>query len=210
MIKREKSKSLLTIIGSLLIIISIFIFASYHIYNFYINNQEEEMVNKFLKDIQESEITTDNSINLADEKEVNNEIIYNYIGVLEIPKIDFKRGFLSIDDKNNNVNKNIQIISGSSMPDTDNSLLIIAGHSGNGRTAFFRNIDKLNTNDEIYIYYGDIKYIYQVKEKYEEEKDGNISINKNDKSTLVLTTCSQTNDNKQVVLISTLINKINY
>lgn len=210
MIRKERNKSLLTIIGSLLIIVSIFIFVSYHIYNFYISKKEDKMVDNFLNNMQNVEITVE-SDNTSEEKiEVKSEVTYDYIGVLEIPSINLKKGFLSIDDKNNNVNQNIQIMSGSTMPNVNNSLLIIAGHSGNGRTAFFRNIDKLNKQDEIFIYYDNVKYVYQVDDKYEEVKDGNIAINKTNKATLVLTTCSQTDDNKQVVLVSTLINKINY
>ena len=64
--------------------------------------------------------------------------------------------------------------------------------------------------DQIYIYYKNIKYIYEITKNYEETKDGDIAISKHRESTLVLTTCSQTDKNKQVVIISKLIDKTNY
>ena len=89
----------------------------------------------------------------------------------------------------------------SEYPDVANSLLAIAGHSGNGRNAFFTNLNKLTTSDLIFIYYNGIKYIYYVTEIYEVDKNGTININRNyDKKTLVLTTCSEEKDSKQLVV----------
>ena len=210
MIKEEKNKSRLTIIGSFLIIGAISIFSFYNIYNFYINRTEEKQVEDFINNtIVEDTPTTEESIEETKE-EVKQVETYNYIGVLEIPNINFKRGFLSVDDRNNTVNKNIQVLENSTMPDVENGLLVIAGHSGSGRTAFFKNLYKLKEKDQIYIYYNNVKYIYEIIKSYEEIKDGDIAIDKNSESTLVLTTCSQTDKNKQIVIVSKLINKTNY
>lgn len=210
MIKEEKNKSRLTIIGSFLIIGAISIFSFYNIHNFYINRTEEKQVDDFINNTMvEDTPITEESVEETKE-EVKQVETYNYIGVLEIPNINFKRGFLSVDDRNNTVNKNIQVLENSTMPDVENGLLVIAGHSGSGRTAFFKNLYKLKEKDQIYIYYNNVKYIYEIIKSYEEIKDGDIAIDKNGESTLVLTTCSQTDKNKQIVIVSKLINKTNY
>jgi len=210
MIKKEKNKSRFSIIGSFLIIGATSVFLFYNIYNFYINRIEEKQAEEFIN----NPVVEDTPVIEETTEEVKEEVkkpeTYNYIGVLEIPKINFKRGFLDIKDKNNNVNKNIQVLENSAMPNVNGGLLVIAGHSGSGRVAFFRNLYKLKETDQIYIYYENIKYIYQVQKYYEETKDGDISIDKNSESTLVLTTCSQTDKNKQIVIVSKLIDKTNY
>jgi len=210
MIKKEKNKSQFSIIGSLLIIGATSVFLFYNIYNFYINRVEEKQAEEFIN----NPVVEDTPVIEETTEEVKEEVkqpeTYNYIGVLEIPKINFKRGFLDIKDKNNNVNKNIQVLENSTMPNVNGGLLVIAGHSGSGRVAFFRNLYKLKENDQICIYYENIKYIYQVQKYYEETKDGDISIDKNSESTLVLTTCSQTDKNKQIIIVSKLIDKTDY
>jgi len=210
MIKKEKNKSRFSIIGSFLIIGATGVFLFYNIYNFYINRIEEKKAEEFIN----NPVVEDTPVIEETTEEVKEEVkqpeTYNYVGVLEIPKINFKRGFLDIKDKNNNVNKNIQVLENSAMPNVNGGLLVIAGHSGSGRVAFFRNLYKLKENDQIYIYYENIKYIYQVQKYYEETKDGDISIDKNSESTLVLTTCSQTDKNKQIIIVSKLIDKTDY
>ena len=210
MIRKEKNKSRFSIIGSFLIIGATSVFLFYNIYNFYINRIEEKQAEEFIN----NPVVEDTPVIEQTTEEVKEEVkqpeTYNYVGVLEIPKINFKRGFLDIKDKNNNVNKNIQVLENSAMPNVNGGLLVIAGHSGSGRVAFFRNLYKLKETDQIYIYYENIKYIYQVQKYYEETKDGDISIDKNSESTLVLTTCSQTDKNKQIVIVSKLIDKTNY
>lgn len=210
MIKEEKNKSRFSIIGSFLIIGATSVFLFYNIYNFCINHIEEKQAKEFIN----NPVVEDTPVIEETTEEVKEEVkqpeTYNYIGVLEIPKINFKRGFLDIKDKNNNVNKNIQVLENSTLPNVNGGLLVIAGHSGSGRVAFFRNLYKLKENDQIYIYYENIKYIYQVQKYYEETKDGDISIDKNSESTLVLTACSQTDKNKQIVIVSKLIDKTNY
>ena len=210
MIKKEKNKSRFSIIGSFLIIGATSVFLFYNIYNFYINRMEEKQAEEFINNL----VVEDTPVVEESTEEIKEEIkqveSYNYIGVLEIPKINLKRGFLNINDRNNNVNKNIQILENSTMPDVDGGLLVIAGHSGSGRVAFFKNLDKLKKDDQIYIYYKNIKYIYEIINIYEETKDGDIAIPKISESSLILTTCSQKDKTKQVVVISKLINKTSY
>jgi len=76
-------------------------------------------------------------------KKISSSRKYQYIGYLEIPKIKLKRGFVDKDSKDNNVEKNLFITSNSTYPDVEKGNLIIAGHSGTGYLAFFRNLYKL-------------------------------------------------------------------
>ena len=69
---------------------------------------------------------------------------YYYIGYLEIPKINFKKGFVDINSQDNVVSKNITIIKGSKYPNVDKGNFIIAGHSGTGVHSYFKNLYKLS------------------------------------------------------------------
>lgn len=132
----------------------------------------------------------------------------NYIAILEIPKINLRKGLYSINNMNNNVNRNIQIIEESNMPDVENGNFILASHSGTGRTAYFNDLPKLDINDLVYIYYDNIKYAYQIYDKYDVDKDGTIEVSRiKNKSMITLTTCNQIDKSKQVVVLGELIEK---
>ena len=92
------------------------------------------------------------------------------------------------------------------MPDEENGNLILASHSGSSKVAFFRNLKNVNMFDVINIFYNNVKYTYEVSNIYEEEKDGDISIKKDENTTtLTLTTCI--GNTRQLVVIATLKNK---
>lgn len=131
----------------------------------------------------------------------------NYIGVLEIPKINLKRGFYDLNSKKNDVNKNIQMIETSLLPDVKASNLILASHSGNSKISFFKNIYKLDIQDIAYVYYNNIKYAYELVDKYDVEKDGTVEIKRNKSQTnLTLITCDKKNKHLQNVYIFKLLN----
>ena len=133
----------------------------------------------------------------------NKEVTNNYIGVLEIPKINLKQGFYDIDNSLNNVDKNISLID---MNTNDNGYLVLASHSGNSNISYFKNLNKLEYNDIAYIYYNDIKYTYKLTNYYAKLKDNSITINKESSiNNLVLITCV---DNEyQMIYIFDLNNK---
>lgn len=201
--KTKKSRTL-TIIGSLIFLLGVSIYGGKLFYN-HISELEDAKKVEYFFEIQEEiieqqEVVTDNEI-------VEQGPIYNYIGILEIPKIDVKRGFTSFNDKDNNVNKNIQVIKKSDMPDVENGNLIIAGHSGSGRVAYFKDLYKLLIEDKVYVYYKSKKYTYQVVDTYDVEKTGTVAIKRDkDKKVLTLITCRY-NTNKQIIYISELINE---
>lgn len=139
------------------------------------------------------------------------ETNYDYIGILEIPNINLKRGFLDLNSRYNNVDYNITVIKGSTYPNEENNNLILASHSGICSVCYFDNLYKLKLDDVAYIYFNNIKYTYKIVNIYEVDKDGTVAIYRDyKKSTLTLITCTRNNDTKQTVYILELIEKINY
>ena len=142
------------------------------------------------------------------EDNKNNEINYDYIGILEIPKINLKRGFLDINSRYNNVNKNITVIKGSTFPNQENNNLILAAHSGICKVCYFDKLYKLKENYIAYISYKGTKYTYKIVKIYEVEKTGTVSIYRDyNKNTLTLITCTRNSNTKQTVYILELTNK---
>ena len=148
-----------------------------------------------------TEVTTDEEEN----KTQNYQDIESYIGYLEIPKIKFRRGFYNIDSKLNTVEANIEIIKGSEMPDATNGNLIIAGHSGTGWKAFFKDLYKLEVGDEAIVTYAGVNYKYKITNIYKERNTGTVSIKRNyDKTTLTLITCTKDDSSTQTIYIAEL------
>lgn len=131
--------------------------------------------------------------------------VESYIGYLNIPKIDLNRGFYSISSSQNNVNKNIYVHPASTFP-SDSNNLILAAHSGTSSISYFKNLYKLELEDDIYLEYNSIKYHYKIKDIYNVSKNGSVGlrINKN-VSTLTLITCTKNDKNSQTIYISELV-----
>lgn len=139
------------------------------------------------------------------------ETKYDYVGILEIPNINLKQGFLDMNSIYNNVDYNITVISGSTFPDKEKNNLILAAHSGICSVCYFDNLYKLKLNDVAYIYYNNIKYTYKIVNIYEVEKNGTVAIYRDySKNTLTLITCTRNSNTKQTVYILELTNKTNY
>lgn len=122
------------------------------------------------------------------------------IGKLVIKKINLNENIYDISSSKNNVEEHVTILKESTMPDKVDSTLILAAHSGTGSIAYFNDLDKLNIDDEIILYYKDKKYSYIVNDIWEERKNGYIHINKEDKRQLILTTCSPNKDKYQLII----------
>ena len=200
---RYKSR-LYILVGFFFILMGLIIYSGKVIYNEYLDRKDNQKVEEFL-DIQDDrdvdEIYFDTEV-IEEIEDITTPADTNYIGVLEIPKINLKRGFLSIDNPDNTVSKNIQVIKESDMPDVENGLLIIAGHSGTGRLAFFKELHKLSDMDKVYVYYKNTKYTYTVIDKYEVEKTGRALIKrKKNITSLALITCNQEDKTKQIIYI---------
>lgn len=209
--KKEKNKSQLYIIGSLLLLLGISILS----FKFFIYYKEIKLEKTILNEFyEEQEVIKENTEIISEESQVDikEEIIetvdtIDYIAVLKIPKIKLERGLVSKESVDNNVQKNIQILNESTMPDKENGNVILAGHNGNGSTSYFRNIHKLQLDDEVSIYYNGYEYKYKVMNSYKVNKTGQVDIvRNNDKSTLTLITCY--GKDKQLIVICELIERI--
>lgn len=207
MLKRKESnkdiKSQLMIIGSLLILISLIIL-SIKLFSFIKDkNIENQKLNNFYNEQENiKELIKAEEITEADYSSYS----VDYIAVLKIEKIGLEKGLFSKTDSNNNVDKNIQILEESDYPDVENGNVMLASHNGNASTSYFKDIHKLESNDEVIIYYGGYQYQYKVINSYEVEKTGEINIVRNgEKTTLTLITCK--GNDKQLVIICELVNK---
>ena len=130
------------------------------------------------------------------------ELLYNYIGVLEIPKLNLKRGFLDLNSWYNNVDYNVTVIKGSTFPDEKNNNLILAAHSGPCSYCYFDKLYKLSIGDTAYITYKGYKHSYKIVNIYEVEKDGTVAIYRDyTKNVLTLITCTRNSSTKQSVYI---------
>ncbi len=140
------------------------------------------------------------------EETITPVINYNYIGYLDIPKINLKRGFVSLNSKYNSISYNVMLIKGSSMPDVKNGNLILAAHRGNSSVSFFDKLYKLNLGDEANVTYNDKVYTYKLVNTYLEAKDGTIAIYRDEnKTTLTLITCTRGDKKTQTVFIFELV-----
>ena len=159
--KKDKEIRLLVSVGFFLILLSIAL-VSFKLYQTKSNKlQEDNLKEEFYKGYEEIRNTP--KIEFQDEEEIVieqpkveeskpiNKI--SYVGVLKIDKINLERGFVDKNSPYNNVDINIQTLKESDMPDAKNGNVILAGHSGNGRTAYFKNLYKLE-KDDIVIFTG--------------------------------------------------------
>ena len=201
----KRSRKHFFVFGSLIALFGIGIFCYPFFKTKVVEYQEEKKVAQFF------EISSQEKENIIDKKEkINTTQKEPYIGILEIPLLNLKKGFYKIDDVNNNVNRNIQVIKGSDMPNVVNGTFILAGHSGSGVYSHFKNLYKLSLNDDLYIYYGENKYSYKIVDIYDVEKNGKVKIKRDGNQTyLVLITCRY-NTNKQIVIIAELLSKDKY
>jgi len=148
----------------------------------------------------------DSNVQNQEDNNTTNEPIketkYDYIGMLEIPKINLKRGFVDLNSKYNKVNYNITVIKGSTFPNEQNNNLILAAHSGICDVCFFDKLFNLSKGDKAYVNYKNKKYSYTLVNTYEVQKDGSIPIYRDyDKNVLTLITCTRYSDTKQTVFI---------
>ena len=130
-----------------------------------------------------------------------------YVGTLEIPKINLKKGFLNIDSPYNNVDRNVTVIKSSDYPDVTNGNFILAAHTGSSSISFFTKLHDLSIGDLAYINYKEKKYTYQLVNIYTQPKVGWINIYRDTSKTIVtLVTCTKNTQETQTIFILELIN----
>lgn len=155
-------------------------------------------------------VKTDNLYKVNDNK---NRILSNvyssnndeneYYAKVNIPKINLSRYLYPIDSSLNTVDKNVEILKGSSMPDINSGNLILAAHNGLGSVAYFHNLHKLEIGDEVLVSYNKIDYRYVVSDIYDVLKTGKVKI-KRDKSQTTITMITCLGNDRQLVVIGYL------
>lgn len=201
--RKMKNKKILVkslLLGSfLLIIFSIVgIYFSDRYEQVKINNADEMNVRHFIESVNKKDVK-DNNKDINETKE-------EYIAVITIPKINLSKPLAPLSSKLNNVDRNIEILKGSSMPSIHGGNLILASHSGSSKISHFKNLHKLSEKDKVYIYYNNMTFTYKVFKIYKTKKNGELQITRDkDKNILTLTTCDINSDTKQLVILSELI-----
>lgn len=164
--------------------------------------EEEQPQNIVEEDVQGENSEQNIQEQPQNKEDKNNQQTPNYLGVLEIPKINLKRGFYGLGNRYNSVDYNVTVINGSTFPGVENNNLILAAHSGNCSICYFENLYKLKLDDLAYISYNNNKYTYKIVDIYEVEKDGTVAIYRDyNKNCLTLITCTRNSNTKQTVYI---------
>ena len=201
-LKKEKTRIIILIIGVISLVFS-FSLIYKKVYETYINKKVEEKSMELFYENQNNneEIKEENTEEKEEERKSN---VVNYIAILEISKLNLKKGLVDLNNRLNNINYNIEILKGSDMPDIINGHFILASHSGNSNVSYFRNLNKLEISDEIKVYYNKKEYFYKVEEIYDIKKIGKAMLRrKQNKSNISLITCIPKTD-KQLVVLGTL------
>lgn len=129
-----------------------------------------------------------------------------YVGILEIPKIGFQKGFYRKESPLNNVKINIKILDSSSYPDEDKGNVIIIGHSGNYSNSYFGNLYQLQLGDTASVTYQSKKYNYKIVNIYTDKKDGTVTVYRDERKTsMTLITCTKDDDTSQTIYILELV-----
>lgn len=202
MLKRKENKSnkSLVILGSLFLISGLSLIFLTIYTGFKTKTDEDIALDNFYIEEQQEKITDNTTTKEVVEEKKETSI--NYIAVLRIPKINLKRGLVDKDSKYNNIKYNIMIHKESDVPDKEGGNVILVAHSGTAGVSYFRNVDKLSLDDEIYLDYNSQTYSYKITNIYDIEKTGIVPIRKETtKSTITLITCRH-NTNKQIVVIA--------
>lgn len=203
-------------IGLILIIIGIAIIGFYMIYIKNLERNEKDNIDNYISD---TSIVTDMELSQeqlaeeneeTDKKEEKKNITINYTAVLEIPSINLKRGVVDSTKNFSSINYAISVDKSSQYPNEYGNLIMYA-HSGNSPIAYFKNLTKVNINDDVYVYFNGIKYQYVIYEKYDIKKTGKavVKSSNNDKY-ITLITCNQSKEGYQTVLIGKILNEENY
>ena len=169
--------------------------------------EEENTDEESTEEEQEQTVNTTPNLpeaSLAPKEEKKYE---SYVGILEIPKINFNKGFYKKESSLNNVKYNLKILPQSNYPDYDKGNVIIIGHSGNYNNSYFANLYKLELNDTAILKYNNKSYTYKIVNIYTDDKDGTVTIYRDEtKNTLTLITCTKDDKTSQTIYILELDN----
>lgn len=147
----------------------------------------------------------DDENNLGTESKVlKNEVLEDdYLGIISIPKIGLRKKLYDIGSYRNDVDRNIEILASSKMPDVMGGNFILAAHNGNTSLGYFRDLHRLKVGDEVTIDYKNKNYVYEVSKIYDVLKTGKVAI-KRDKSQSTITLITCLGNDRQLVVIGYL------
>lgn len=198
-------------IGIILLVIGVFLLLSYFLYYGYKNKEEKENIELYIESTSVVEVEEQEEVIVEEVKEEKQDSTFwvDYKAILEIPKISLKKGMVESTKNFSSINYAISIDKSSNYPNEEGNFILYA-HSGNSKIAYFRNLNKLNVNDEVFVYYEGVKYSYQIINKYEIEKTGKMEVIRDSKRQLITMVTCISNTNKQVVLIGEQIEEVIY
>lgn len=202
--EKRKENKLIIIIGLLFILIG----SGTLIYGFKDDFIVKHNNKKAIETYYEEETIEENNNEVIEQVEIEPDHdvrMYHYVSILKIPKIGLENGIVGKNNIYNKVYYGIEMLEESDYPDVENGDFILAAHNGSSPVSHFRNLYKLNINDEAYVDYKGITYRYKLVDKYDIEKNGKALIKTtNQKNNLVLITCKG-NTKYQTVYIFELI-----
>ena len=184
-----------------ILFLSISFLSSFSVFNL-VQDDFNNALEDTIFDTSQNDIS-DNLSEVKSDKVIQNPTIEKEIFLLEIPKINVENKVYGKDSHLNNIDKNVQLMSESDLPDVNLGNVIIGGHSGTGPLAYFKNLHLLNLNDEIIIKYNNNDYLYYIKKIYTDDKNGSIVIRRNySKDTLTLFTCNPNDKDSYLIIIA--------
>lgn len=198
-------------IGIVLIILSVSMLLFYFIYLFSINKNNQQNISEYIEQtsVVNNEVTEQENVEVVEENEETQKTI-NYKAILEIPSINLKQGLVDSTKNFASINYSVSIDKNSNYPNEMGNFILYA-HSGNSSIAFFKNLNKVNINDSIYIYCNGVKYKYIVTKKYDIEKTGKAKVmSSNDDRFITLITCNQAKEGYQVVVVGKIESESKY
>lgn len=208
---KEKVCYMIKRLGQIICFIGISIIGIYVIYVNNLNVKNDDIIENY---IENTSVITKKQDEPQEEviEEVKNKKAnkINYTAVLEIPNINLKRGVVDSTAKFKSINYAISVDKSSNYPNEYGNFILYV-HSGNSSVAYFRNLNKVNINDDVYVYYNGRKYHYVINDKYDISKTGKAVLKKpiND-NYITLITCNQSKKGYQTILTDKLIDYITY
>ena len=201
--KRKKIKYRL--IGILFVVIGITI----GIIPIFLKSKEQKEMNAQIDSFLESPSSPSRTSDVVLSPPIEEE--ETFLMVLEIPKVNLRRGIYSKDSKWNSIEYNVTILEESNFPDEEYGNAILAAHNGPADIAYFNQLHQLEVGDMAYVYYNGIKYGYEVSDIYDVAKDGTVEISRNQNlNTLTLITCKKNTSDRQLVIILYLTETVRY
>ena len=208
-LKNRLKKSQLLLLGSLFIFVGIGSLS----FNYFMKLREAvysdmriAMMDEVVEEVNADNVPVTEDINNGNANANNNNnyvIDYSkYLGVLEIPRIGLKRGFYGVGSRYNNIQYNVAMVNGTSLPDQVNGNTILMAHSGDAYISYFAYLYRLELGNLAYITYHGNQYTYQLVNRYYVPKIGVVSIKRDyNKTCLTLITCTKDNDSLQTVYV---------